>query len=141
MPGTYFSGGAARVRIGTSSPPGTLFGGLKTWDAQGTRQTSVDDFYNGEASDTSIGKANRRFTAGGAWGQGDAALAIAKVAFDDDTGPTIYVSYTHDGTNGEILPVRASGFQTSGPNPNQKGTYNLTFEQAGDPTDLAGGLA
>jgi hypothetical protein len=140
MPGTYFQGGAARVRIGSSSPPGTLFGGLKQWDAQGTRTTAVDDFYNGEASDTSIGKANRRFTASGSWGQGDAALAIAKTAFDDDTGPIIFISYTHDGTNGEILPVRASNFQSSGPNPNQKGTYNTTFEQAGAPTDLAGGL-
>lgn len=138
-PGTYSQGGAAQILIGSSSPPATKLGGVKSANYAGTRSTTVDDFYNQEASDTSIGKASRRWNIQGIASNGDTGLAIAKVAFDDDTGPIIFVAGSLEGTNGEILPCRVSNFEIGFPDANRKCTYTVQTEQADDPTDMAGG--
>lgn len=137
--GAFNQGGAARVFVGTVSPPATLIGGLQSANYAGTRQATTDDFYEGQPSDTSVGKASRRWTLQGKVSSGDDGLPILKTAFDDDTGPIIFLEGSIEGTNGEILPVRVSAFEIGFPNPNQKGTYSITAEQAGDPADAAGG--
>jgi hypothetical protein len=137
--GTFQQGGASRIKVGTVTPPATLVGGLQSANYAGQRQTQTDDFYNGQPSDTSVGKASRRWQLQGKASTGDDGLIVLKTAFDDDTGPILYASGSFEGTNGEILPCRVANFETGWPNPNQKSTYSVTMEQAGDPVDAAGG--
>jgi hypothetical protein len=137
--GTFAQGSGWRVKLGTTASPATLVGGLQNVQYDRTRETSTDDFMNGQASDDSVGKANRRITLTGKVSQGDDGLAIAETAFNDDTGPIIYAEISQNGTTGEILPVRVSGFPLGLPNVNQKGTYTITLTQAGAPVDSAGG--
>lgn len=137
--GTFAQGSAWRVKVGATSPPSTLVGGLQSVSYPRSRQTSVDDFMNGQASDTSIGKATRRVQLQGRVSLSDDGLAILNTAFEDDTGAPIYVSVGQTGTTGESLPSRVSQFDIGLPNVNQKGTYTVTLEQALDPAALAGG--
>lgn len=137
--GTFAQGSAWRVNVGTTSSPATLVGGLQSVAYPRSRTTETDDFMNGQASDTSVGKANRRVTLQGKVSQDDDGLAVLETAYNDDTGPIIYVSISQNGTTAEILPVRVSQFDVGLPNVNQKGTYTVTLEQAGDPADAGGG--
>lgn len=137
--GTFAQGSAWRVKVGTTSPPATLVGGLQSVSYPRSRQTSTDDFMNGQASDTSVGKANRRMQLQGRVSLADSGLAILETAYNDDLGVPIYASICQSATGGEILPVRVSQFDVGLPNVNQKGTYTATLEQAGDPADAAGG--
>ena len=137
--GTFNQGGAAQIMIGTTSPPATLIGGVKTGNYRTQRSTNTDDFYNQQASDVSIGKASRSWTVTGIASSGDTGLLVVKAAIDDDTGPTIYLSGSLEGTKGEILPARVSNLEIGFPDANRKCTYSFQVDQALDPTDLAGG--
>lgn len=137
--GTLNQGSAAQLKIGTADPPTILIEGVKSGNRPGSRPTTVDDFYNQEASDTSVGKATRSVTVGGICESAATGLILAKASFDDDSGPIIYVSVSLNGVTGETLPSRCSTCDIGFPDANRKCTYNLVFSQADDPTPLAGG--
>jgi hypothetical protein len=136
--GTFNSGGLAQLKVGTADPPTVLLGGCKQASWAGTRPTSTDDFLNQQASDVSVGKATRKWDINGICSSSDTGLAVIKVAFDDDSGPIIYISGSLEGTKGESLPCRVSNLQIV-LLPSSKATYSFTAEQALAPTNLAGG--
>lgn len=137
--GTFNQGGAAQIKIGSSDPPGTLIGGVKTGNYRIQRGTNTDDFYNQQASDVSIGKASRSWTVTGIASSGDTGLMLVKASIDDDTGPTVYLSGSLEGTKGESLPCRLSNLEVGFPDANRKCTYSFQADQADDPTPFGGG--
>lgn len=136
--GTFNQGSAAKIKIGTADPPTIELEGVKSATLTKQRATSEDDFYM-EASDTSIGKASRRWNIQGRCKSGAPGLILADASFEDDTGPIIWISGSLEGTKGQSLQVRISNVEVGFPDANQKCTYTIQAEQAGDPTDLAGG--
>jgi hypothetical protein len=138
--GTFNSPNSARVKVGATSTPATLVGGLQSANLEGQRPTETDDFLNGQDSDVTVGKRTDRWTFQGKASSGDDGLTVLETAWKDDTGPIIYASGSIEGTNGEVLGIRVSNrslrFTT-----NSKVEYNYQLEQAVEAVDLgAGGI-
>ncbi len=141
MPGTVPQGTTNRIRVGTTPTAvgtNTVIGRLQQWEFGQESETQKEEFYNGDASLTSVGTPVYDGTGSGKWADGDPGLIIVKAAAT--TQDLIGFGVVPNGVDGEGVPGRISRFRLTGAGVRTTANYQFSFVQDGVPYDIGGGL-